>query len=313
MTTARKRFFEPFDSDMVRLFVTRASVGNSDANETMRFLVQRARKAAKWNEAAPNFRRLLKTRRIVTMEWARDLPYDGVLQPIGSRFEEGFKMLLRRKAPATRIRFTFAHELCHTFFYEYVPELKFSLHDTDLEEERVCNYGAAELLMPRSRVKKKAKNLMECLQSLKLLASNYNVSLEAMLLRLRALGLWRSELSLWHRMVDGSFSLERFFGDRRRNWTWIDPSIPKDVWTTGRPATGRTFVEYQEVEGSRVVRRVKPVSYELQRRGSGLLALWSRGELKPSDPSAALPLIRSIDRGLDPRPSRDSADTIHNM
>jgi Zn-dependent peptidase ImmA (M78 family) len=30
--------------------------------------------------------------------------------------------------PTVRQRFTIAHEICHTFFYEIVPELKFKPH-----------------------------------------------------------------------------------------------------------------------------------------------------------------------------------------
>ena len=57
-------------------------------------------------------------------------------------------MLVNKKHPQTRVRFTIAHEICHTFFYEIVPELKFVSHPTDPAEERLCNAGAAALLMP---------------------------------------------------------------------------------------------------------------------------------------------------------------------
>ena len=48
-----------------------------------------------------------------------------------------------------RMRFTIAHELCHTYFYELVPELKFCDHGPNDEEEAICNQGAAALLIPR--------------------------------------------------------------------------------------------------------------------------------------------------------------------
>ena len=72
------------------------------------------------------------------------LQADGALAPLGADFGAGFRMILRRDLPEGRINFTVAHEICHTFFYERVPEIKFAAHPADPEEERLCNSGAEE-------------------------------------------------------------------------------------------------------------------------------------------------------------------------
>ena len=61
-------------------------------------------------------------------------------------------MLVNKKLPQSRLRFTIAHEICHTIFYEIVPELKFVCHRTDPTEERLCDFGAAALLMPKDDI-----------------------------------------------------------------------------------------------------------------------------------------------------------------
>jgi hypothetical protein len=74
-----------------------------------------------------------------------DLPCDGLIEPIGTTYSAGFRMRLKKNAADVRLRFTIAHELCHTFFYELVPEFKFVAHESDDSEERLCNWGAASL------------------------------------------------------------------------------------------------------------------------------------------------------------------------
>jgi len=82
------------------------------------------------------------------MEYKVSWDRDGSLEPLGKGFDQGFKLTLNARSPKNRVRFTQAHELCHTFFYQYVPEIKFRPHLEDPGEEQLCNFGAAELLMP---------------------------------------------------------------------------------------------------------------------------------------------------------------------
>ena len=148
-------------------------------------------------------------RNILQVEFEHNLPCEGSLQPVGNEFRQGFIMRLKRNAADVRVRFTMAHELCHTLFYELVPEIKFTPHEADDEEERLCNLGAAAFLLPASVLRRRVKKLQPRLETLELLSAEYRVSIPTMLLRLRALLLWQCEVSLWHRMSGGRFVLDR--------------------------------------------------------------------------------------------------------
>jgi len=218
----------------------------------------------------------LRARRVLEVTPISGLKCDGYVEPLGSRFDDGFRVVVNRDKTATRIRFTLAHEVCHTFFYQFVPELKFHPHETDPAEEQLCNVGAAELLMPSAELRKIAKKSPICLATLEHLSTTYAVSWEAMLLRLRSLGLWNCELSTWHRMTNGEFAFERIVGGKQVEWKWIDSSPLELAWTGNRVTSGRGFVEYYDAQGSR---RVKPISFQLSRRRNGLVALWSTKSL----------------------------------
>lgn len=183
-------------------------------------------------------------------------------------------MRLKKSAADVRIRFTMAHELCHTFFYELVPEIKFAPHETDDEEERLCNFGAAAFLLPASVLRRRVKNLQPRLETLELLSGEYRVSIPTMMLRLRALGLWHCEVSLWHRMSDGEFVLDRLYGGRRLSYQWEDNSILEPTWNSNRSVCGHSFLFYEDRRGGR---RYRPIRFEIRRHADGLIALWGKG------------------------------------
>jgi hypothetical protein len=198
------------------------------------------------------------------------LSSDGYIEPLGASFADGLRMVLRAGAAPTRSRFTIAHELCHTFFYEIVPELKYGVTGTDPEEERLCNLGASELLIPAKSLRSCAQKYLISLSSLEELAAKYVVSPEAMLLRLRTLQLWHCELSYWRPKLNG-FSLDRIVGGRRVQWAWRDDSALQEAWNTKQGVTGRTYVELREPDGGL---KLRFVCFEVVRRGSMLVMLW---------------------------------------
>jgi hypothetical protein len=211
----------------------------------------------------------------VELEVTSHLAADGRLEPKSTTFAGGFRLTVKKSLSDPRLRFTIAHEVCHTFFYEFVPEMKFVPHDVDQDEERLCNFGAAELLMPMESVQRDAAALPVSMKSLESLARTYGVSLEAMLRRLRSLQLWRCQLSIWYRMTNGELVLNRLYGGKHINWRWVDESIVGKALTERRNSvsTGRTFIGYQDNIGCL---RVAPVYYQLLRSGNSILALWSR-------------------------------------
>jgi hypothetical protein len=241
----------------------------------------------KANSKANQLEQFLAERKVGAVEIISDLDCDGLIRPLGRGFSEGFQMLLKETSSEARSRFTKAHEACHTFFYELVPEIKFRPHDTDDTEERLCNLGAATLLIPRKQLLKEAKHLPVCLESLQRLAESFIVSLPAMLLRLRSLKLWQCELSLWHRMTDGRFSLDQLYGGKRVEWEWLDEHLPERAWASREPIFGHSFVRYA---GSRGNHRYKPISFNLRRSSTGLIALWGNGITQPK---SVIPLFES--------------------
>jgi hypothetical protein len=232
---------------------------------------------------AHTMQRFLDARRIVAVEFAPELSCDGMIEPIGPIFDDGFKMRLKKNATGHRVRFTMAHEACHTFFYEFVPEIKFHPHGTDVLEERLCDFGAAAFLIPAASLRATSKGLPICLDSLDWLAQEYAVSSPTMLLRLNTLGLWKCELSLWHRTLTGDFVLDRLYGGRRAEWKWSDESVVERVWESNRSVYGTGFVYLDDGRA----KRYRPVVYHARRSRSGALVLWGKG-IRPVTPNYPL-------------------------
>jgi hypothetical protein len=180
-------------------------------------------------------------------------------------------MKLNKNTSLVRSRFTLAHEVCHTFFYELVPEIKFLPHSPDEEEERACNAVAAAILLPAKSLQRRVQTLPVCLKSLEIVAAEYQVSIATTALRLRSLGLWKCELSLWRRMTDGRFALDSFYGGKRSNWEWQDATLLRRASQSERPLFGQTFVAYEDASG---VQRYRQVPYEVRRHPNGVIALW---------------------------------------
>jgi Zn-dependent peptidase ImmA (M78 family) len=213
----------------------------------------------------------LASRNIRDVTTDDDLKADGALVPLGTNFSAGFRMILRRDLPEGRINFTVAHEICHTFFYERVPEIKFAAHPVDSQEERLCNCGAEEMLTPAFDVKRRAKDEPVSLQVLQTMAAHYRVTAPAMLIRLRNLGLWKAELVLWHEMSNGTFAVKRLWGGKLVDWQWLDAGIPRAVLSDSveRILSGQTFWIVETPLG----RKFRPVRYQIRRHRGGVLAL----------------------------------------
>ena len=105
-----------------------------------------------------------------------------ILKPIPS----GFVILLSNNQTTVRRRFSIAHEIGHTFFYDnsqIIPikilpkELSKTLGDN--KEEDICNSFARELLMPNELVRRSIQDIKE--RNLRIiidLATKYMVSPE---------------------------------------------------------------------------------------------------------------------------------------
>jgi len=261
------------ETKLVNLFAKRAGQPTSSPWQAIEDLVAGLRKSVQSNSSL-FLTRCLEQRRVIESRIQQELACDGYIEPVGTRFDDGFRLVLDGKVSLTRRRFTVAHEICHTFFYELVPEIKFTPHETDPFEEKLCNYGAAALLIPAEDLIVRSKGKDPSLLMLEELSGHYGVSIEAMHNRLRGLRVWNSELSIWHCMTGGRFVLDRLHGGFKADWHWFDETILERTRQekTDQPASGRTFVYFCHSSGESWT---KPVYYQIKRRGMSLVALWS--------------------------------------
>jgi hypothetical protein len=264
----RQHSSNPPNSSLAELFAQRCGFQVANPEDAMRQLADRLRGDGS-NAGLDDLLPIRGIDRDVAI--VEQLPCDGIIEPKGCTYADGFSMRLRQGQTERRLRFTKAHEICHTFFYELVPEFKFRLHTTDPCEEWLCNVGAEELLMPLPLVKAEAASRPVSIESLESLATRFNVSHAAMLLRLRQARLWHCELAYWHRMVDGAFSLDTKIGGRKANWQ-IDSSILRNAWGSAKTESGVAFIYFEQ----RGLSAAERVYYQARRRGTSIMMLWGK-------------------------------------
>jgi predicted transcriptional regulator len=127
----------------------------------------------------------------IQVERRTDWPTSGM----AVRARSHWRIVLKADEPRQRQRFSLAHEFKHVLDDPVVDQLHRHL-DPDRQHERterLCNYFAACLLMPRAWVK---RDWCEGIQKLPVLARRYYVSTEAMTTRLSELGLTPMTLAI---------------------------------------------------------------------------------------------------------------------
>ncbi len=262
---------------LVDLFVSRTGKAGRSPQSIIEDLVERLRQQTD-SASARSLDRYLELRNVIERHCDSEIGCDGYIEPVGGNFAEGFRLVINDQAPKIRQRFTIAHEICHTFFYEIVPELKFVPHATDDREEALCNHGAAALLMPTHDVVAQVQDKDVSLGTLEELSERYEVSLEAAFLRLRGLKLWNCEMSVWYRMTSGEFIVKKLYGWLKADWRWVDNSIPNRAWSqkSSNPIAGKSFVYF---ERSDKLSAASNVFYQIKRRGDSLVSLWATKQL----------------------------------
>jgi Zn-dependent peptidase ImmA (M78 family) len=285
METAVANSFKAADSRLVNLFSERAEGAGADPRKCLKRLISELRRHVGSTEKNPQLEKAQAERKILQIDYKVHWDRDGALEPLGNLFEQGFKLSLNSRVPVTRMRFTQAHEVCHTFFYQYVPEIKFRPHREDAIEERLCNFGAAEFLMPEHSLRRRSSQVAESMESLLGLVATYGVSADAMMSRLRELRLWKSVLHVWCRDKTGQFVLNRVIGEKTLPWKWSDEKIPERAWMSPE-YRGSTYLQYEPERG---FRHFKSISFDARRQGGALLVL--------SGANVAAPAKRSGSRG----------------
>jgi IrrE N-terminal-like domain len=120
----------------------------------------------------------------IVVDWRQGWPVSGM----AVRARSHWRIVLRADEPRQRQRFSLAHEFKHVLDDPLIDRLYTHLAPLGRRErtERLCNYFAACLLMPRAWVK---RDWCMGIQKTRALARRYYVSEEAMSTRLSEIGL----------------------------------------------------------------------------------------------------------------------------
>jgi Zn-dependent peptidase ImmA (M78 family) len=125
----------------------------------------------------------LASLRGVTDVLKKNMTCDGV---ISATSKGSYIIHVNRDQPESRRRFTVAHELGHTFFFDVDPSIRERVRDSNLDtvsrsdpEELLCNYAAAEILMPRKQFASTIQETGPSAEAFVRLSKRFNVSIQA--------------------------------------------------------------------------------------------------------------------------------------
>ncbi|MBA7625136.1 hypothetical protein ES703_32560 [subsurface metagenome] len=117
---------------------------------------------------------------------------DGMLVPV----EQGFIIKLNSQRPKVRQRFACAHEIGHTFFFDWAggrPWRPYESLSSYWAEEDLCYEFAEEMLMPQETLEKLIGMIgPPCINNFEGLLNTFQVSSEALTRRIQRLNIWES-------------------------------------------------------------------------------------------------------------------------
>lgn len=158
--------------------------------------------------------------------YARDLPGDGRI----IREESGYLIEINSTRTPSRMTFTLAHEIGHTFFLPFDERHRVAREDIsteayrrDNEEEFLCDLAAAELLMPTRPFLDRVCVLGPSPRAILSLARTFETSLLSTVRRFAEIGAWRCHLGFWRIDKVGVVRLEYGFRSGR-----INAMVPND-------------------------------------------------------------------------------------
>ena len=139
-----------------------------------------------WSNLPTDLDRLLHAVGISEVKLIKGLDVSGRLVPNRSREHvEEFTVELSKTISPVRRRFTLGHEISHAFLRKG-SSLSELLGRIDPQEERLCNYAAAEILVPKVALRKQLRKHKGAfrLSNVKSLAETFDVSLTCMMCRI---------------------------------------------------------------------------------------------------------------------------------
>ncbi|PYK95015.1 MAG: hypothetical protein DME36_03475 [Verrucomicrobia bacterium] len=134
---------------------------------------------------------------VLNIEYRRMIP-EAVLTAVEDGFivylQDNFILPNRNKL---RERFSLAHELAHTFFYDRSQEVPKPMKGSPRGEklERLCHLAASEILIPSPLLKKELekRGKVESAEALLAVAAHFDVSLEVLMRKLHESRLFQEE------------------------------------------------------------------------------------------------------------------------
>ncbi len=181
-------------------------------------------------------------------------------------------ILIREGDPIVRQRFTEGHELMELLFdaqADVAKELNLSSWD-EARKEKLCDAGAAELLMPRALFRSHVNHLGTSIATARSLSRIYNTSLIATLIRMVELTAGEAAIALWKPV------------DSQGNSGWqLEWSVVSEAWSEGLLSRGLQVTDWElparTVQLSQVSlplrSGVRSVRSETLKMGFGLLSL----------------------------------------
>ena len=145
-------------------------------------------------------------------------------------------ILIREGDPVVRQRFTEGHELMELLFdaqADVVRELNLPNWD-EVRKEKLCDAGAAELLMPKSLFRSHIQHLGTSMETARSLSRIYHTSLIATLIRMVELTSGEYAIALWEPLVSNS---------NNQDWQLVW-SVVSEAWNEGRLMKGLRVTDW---------------------------------------------------------------------
>jgi Zn-dependent peptidase ImmA (M78 family) len=189
-------------ADRWRSVTARVLADSEGLSDPVAAVVTKVRRLNAYGVSGPPFalRGLAKERR-VSVVFDETLAGDASLSPS----ENGFTVTMNPSHSRSRQRFSFAHEIAHTFFFELGSRLGGRNRELDpaaaflehREEEELCDIAAREMLMPEPNFLTSARQCSPGMDGVRMLSRTYDVSLPASALRIVELAVWDCAIVYW--------------------------------------------------------------------------------------------------------------------
>ena len=150
-------------------------------------------------------------------------------------------ILIREGDPVVRQRFTEGHELMELLFdaqADVAQELNLPNWD-EARKEKLCDAGAAELLMPKSLFRSHLQHLGTSMETARSLSRLYHTSLIATLIRMVELTSGNYAIALWKPLPHDREN------NQQTNQGWqLDWSVVSEAWSEGRLIKGLQVTDW---------------------------------------------------------------------